>query len=223
MSAFELYDMDNLINTHVPQVAKAIAEPYTPQNPHPELREDADMKIQHLIDERLALHDLVGKVVEKKIMEKEAIHQMMMAKLTAVVNAVHETAEDGRKAAYRAIDYASGAQAKADTANVKAEVAKAIAEKAIAKKKRPLQSFLDQKKQKVFSIPLHMTKGERIECPDCGKNIFEGTAFSGCICLGDDRERKIFIKKSEHGVNVRFSRGWDPENIEMLLELLKKK
>ena len=55
------------------------------------------------------------------------------------------------------------------------------------------------------------------------KNIFDGKAFSGCICLGDDMDRKLFIKKTEDGVKVRFSKGWDKENIEMLLEVLRRK
>jgi len=36
-------------------------------------------------------------------------------------------------------------------------------------------------------------------------------------------ERKVFIKKTESGVNVRFSKGWDEENISMLLEVLRSK
>ena len=212
MSAFEMYDMENLINSPNVPMADAIAPA-----PVSNLADGADLRIQSLIDERLALHELVGKVVEKKLVEKEAIQEMMMVKLTEAIRMVN----DKTHALQDGIISVQSALGKVD---VKAEVAKAIAEKAekSSQKNRPLQSFLDKKKQKVFSIPLHMTKGEKIDCPDCGKNIFEGTVFSGCICLGDDREKKIFIKKSESGVKVRFSRGWDEENITMLLDVLRK-
>ena len=225
MSAFELYDMENLINTPTSGAPLAIPQENnftqpdpaanTPVGPLMNMASDADLKIQHLIDERMALHELVGRVIDKKIIEREAVHELVLAKLTDAIRLVNEKANDIEKEVVHA-------HAKADMAEFKAEVAKSIAQKA-SKKNRPLKSFLEKKKQKVFSIPLHMTKGETIECPDCGKNIFDGALFSGCICLGDDREKKIFIKKSEHGVNVRFSRGWDPENIEMLLEVLKKR
>jgi len=220
MSAFELYDMENLLNSSVQPMedSKNESVPVKESEPLPiahSMVDDADLKVQHLIDERLALHDLVGRVIDKKMLEREAIHEMMMVKLTEAIKAVNDKAKEAHSQALKA-------DGRAVIATIKAEGARRIAEKA-AKKERPLHSFLEKKKQKTFSIPLHMVKGETIGCPDCGKNIFDGTVFSGCICLGQDMDRKIFIKKSEHGVNVRFSRGWDPENIEMLLEVLKKR
>ena len=50
-----------------------------------------------------------------------------------------------------------------------------------------------------------------------------GQVFAGCICYGDDMDKKIYMSKSEKGVKVRFGKGWDPENIEMLLEVLRSK
>jgi hypothetical protein len=41
--------------------------------------------------------------------------------------------------------------------------------------------------------------------------------------MGQDQNRKIWIKKSEDGIQIKFSRGWDPENAEMLLETLRAK
>lgn len=189
MSAFELYDMENLINS--------------PQEAAPE----QERNVQRMIDERLSLHDLIGKVVDKKIMEKEAIHQLVLAKLTEAIQLVNEKVDRNH----------SVAAGNVAITNMKV---KSLAEK--VKKARPLQEFLAKRKpQKEFSIEL--AKGESFSCPDCRKSIFDGAVFSGCICLGDDRERKVFIKKSEDGVKVRFSRGWDPENMEMLLEILQKK
>lgn len=213
MSAFELYDMENLINAPTGSPSNAESTPTEP--PKTSLADDADLKIQHLIDERMALHELVGKVVDKKIIEREAVHELVMAKLTEAIKLVNDKVNGAAKEAATAIHIAGMAE-------VKAEVAKSIAVKA-SKKPRALQSFLEKKKQKVFHIPLSMTKGESVACPDCGKNIFDGSVFAGCICYGPDMEKKVFVKKSESGVNVRFSRGWDPENIEMLLEVLKKK
>lgn len=86
----------------------------------------------------------------------------------------------------------------------------------------PLKAFLEnRKKPKEFVV--HMAKGEQVDCPDCGKNIFDGKLYAGCICLGDDMDRKVFLKKTEDGIKIRFARGWDPENIEMVLEVLRKK
>lgn len=212
MSAFEMYDMENLINSPAQPMSDTQTAPVAPTS---NLANDADLKIQHLIDERMALHELVGRVIDKKIIEREAVHELVLAKLTEAIKLVNDKANE-------ACDKALVADGRAVVAIIKADAARSVANKAM-KKPKPLQSFLEKKKQKVFSIPLSMTKGETIECPDCGKNIFDGKVFSGCICLGQDMDRKIFIKKSETGVNVRFSRGWDPENIEMLLEVLKKK
>lgn len=182
MSAFELYDVDGLAEKNV------------------EVRtHDYSAQIQKIIDERLALHDLVGKVVDKKIMEKDAVHQLVLRKLTELM------------------DYSGPKQSEPE----KPELTKVIFKKE-EKKKLPLAEFLESKKKKnEYSVV--MAKGEKVDCPDCGKNIFNGKLFSGCVCLGDDMERKVFIKKEQDGIKVRFSKGWDEENIEMLLEVLRNK
>lgn len=69
-----------------------------------------------------------------------------------------------------------------------------------------------------------MAKSETVNCPDCGQTIFGQTGgYSGCICYGQDQHRKIWLKKTEDGVQIRFSKGWDPDNISQLLETLRKK
>lgn len=184
MSAFELYDTEKLAEEHK-------------QAPS----EDITQKIQHLIDERLALHDLIGKVVDKKLAERDAIKQLLMAKISEALPVKEEPKE---------------------TIVIHNEV---VMNKSSAKKESPLKGFLDQRKTKVkpLEFPIEMAKGEHVNCPDCKKNIFDGEMFSGCICLGDDRDKKIYIKKTEDGVKIRFGRGWDHENIEMLLEVLRSK
>jgi hypothetical protein len=93
------------------------------------------------------------------------------------------------------------------------------------KKVSPLGGFLENRKSKnkPKSFSIELAKGEQVNCPDCGGNIFNGELFSGCICLGDDMDKKVFLKKTETGTQVRFSKGWDQENIEMLLEILRIK
>jgi len=86
----------------------------------------------------------------------------------------------------------------------------------------PVQDFL-QKRQGKKEFSFHLAKGECINCPDCNKEIFNGSGFSGCICYGPDMDKKVFIKKSENGIRVSFPKSWDIENIEMLLEVLQKK
>lgn len=197
MSAFELYDMENLINSPVTK------EP---------LVEDAESKIHKLIDERLALHDLVEKVVEKKMVQKEAIHSMILMKLTEEL--------EKTRAASRAKDRLL--EAVIPPVHVPAPMVPVMKSDS-PKKGSPVKEFLENRKKKRGEYSIEMAKGETVDCPDCRKNIFDGTLFSGCVCLGDDMQRKVFIKKSEDGIKVRFSRGWDQENIEMLLEVMRKK
>lgn len=181
MSAFELYEVGKLA-----------------ESPNDGPSSDIEAKVQRLIDERLQLQDLINKVVDRKLMQKEAVQHIVMSKLT---EAMHEVPAQEHHF----------------------EIAKKEAVLEPKKKVSPLKSFLDSRGQKQKEFSVEMSKGETVHCPDCHKNIFDGNFFSGCVCLGDDMERKVFIKKTESGLNVRFSKGWDPENIEMLLEVLRKK
>lgn len=169
---------------------------------------EMEHKVQRMIDDRLALHDLIGKVVDKKLSEREAIQKVILHKLTEElhrekegvgpseqVRQLHETQDELRK------------------------------ENKKLKKKLALNEFLEERKKKLHKKehPISLSKGEHVSCPDCGKNIFDGTVFAGCICYGDDMDKKLYITKSEGGVKVRFGKGWDPENIEMLLDVLRGK
>lgn len=218
MSAFELYDMENLINS--PSASDLPTVTASAPLPQPNFAEDIDSKVQKLIDERLALHSLVEQVVEKKIAHKDAIHQMMLAKLTEEISSLKN-----RMVAV------SG---KAELARKEAEVAKQLNPAVFEieenkketptpiKKSRPLQEFLEKrKKPKEFSV--QMVKSEKFCCDSCGKEIFSNLGYSGCICMGENMNSKIYIKKSEDGVKIRFGRGWDEENICMLLDVLRNK
>ena len=180
MSAFELYDTEKL-------------EEDQKQAP----AEDITQKVQHMIDERIALHSLIGQVVDKKIQERDAIKQLLMAKISETLPAKEEIVTHNE----------------------------VVMNKSSAKKESPLKGFLDTRKTKPkpSEFAIEMAKGEHVNCPDCKKNIFDGEMFSGCVCLGDDMDKKIHIKKTEDGMKIRFGRGWDVENIEMLLEVLRSK
>lgn len=186
MSAFELYDTENLVE----------ADKQAPS-------EDITKKVQHLIDERMALHSLVSQVVDRKLEERDAIKQLLMAKINESLPVKEEPKIE-------------------QTVIIQNEMPMT---KSSAKKESPLKGFLDQRKKKSAPAEFHieMAKGEHVSCPDCKKDIFDGQAFSGCVCLGDDMDKKIYVKKSEDGVKIRFGRGWDTENIEMLLEVLRSK
>lgn len=213
LSAFELYDMDTLADAQHREIVDGKGS------------DDGD-KVQKLIDERLAINDLVHRVVDQKLQQRDAVNHMMLARLT-------EELEKNKK------DIAAVTAIATDPGNAHADeymrgmangliVADAIVNKkhdpkfVEAKKKRPLQEFLDARKDKKEFV-VHMAKGETVDCPDCGHNVFNGAIFSGCICLGNDMDRKVFIKKSEDGIKVRFGKGWDKDNIEMLLDVLRKK
>lgn len=207
MSAFEMYDVDSLDSPEV---------------------EDPTNKIQKLIDERLALYDLINKVVDKKIMEREAVNTLLLTKLTDTLNHAEKKAKQveqlvgiSKQTTPMSDPYFQGITNGLVVADA------VINEKepefvSAPKKGSPLKKFIENRsKKKEFSV--HMAKGETVDCPDCGQNIFNGQLFSACICYGDDMERKIFMKKSEDGIKVRFSKGWDEENISMLLETLRRR
>lgn len=101
----------------------------------------------------------------------------------------------------------------------------ALNEKSNGKK---LSDFLEKKRDKSLkkssnTFNINISANDEIDCPDCGKTVFNKGAYSGCICLGEDMGSKLFIKKTESGVQVRFPKSWDAENIEMLLSVLRDK
>lgn len=236
MTAFELYDMDNLINSNAqpsivanPSGAPLSSAVTTPIEALNTPSGDIQSKVQAMIDERLALHDMVGKVVDNKIAHRDAVHNLLLLKLT---EELQKEKEKGRQIAeLRKLSESSAPQSDPYFRGMTngLEVANATINKKepnfveAPKKKRPLTEFLESRKKDKKEYEVHLSKGESVDCPDCGKNIFDGKLFSGCICLGDDMERKVYIKKSEDGIKVRFSKGWDQENIEMLLEMLRRK
>lgn len=190
LSTFELYDMEELSK---------------PQKDS----DDIDSKVQKLIDERMQLHSLVGHVVEEKLAQREAIHKIMMTKLSEAIKPAIAT----KSVAIQPIA----------TKSIEIKPEDISKKEAAPKKGSPLKEFMARKK-KPKEYRVEMAKSETINCPDCGQTIFgEVSGFAGCICYGQDQHRKIWLKKTEDGVQIKFSRGWDQDNIEQLLETLRSK
>ena len=167
--------------------------------------DDIDRRVQKLIDERMELHSLVSRVVEHKMAEREAIHRIMMAKLGEAMRpdlSPPKMVEPSKSIEIKPTD---------------------IVKKEVSKKGSPLKDFIERKK-KPKEYRVEIAKSETINCGDCGQVIFgETSGLSACICYGPDQNRKIWVKKSEGGVQIKFSRYWDPENISMLLEAIRRK
>lgn len=208
MSTFELYNVDDLT-----------------KKPSHEVSQDLSDTVQKLIDERLAMHDLIGKVVDKKIQERDAIQQLILAKLSANNSAKAPLTDNYQEAKQdlkeKIVDAALKTVPTSEDCPIQDVLDTVV-------KGSPLGKFLDKRKKKALREPkkeyaVGMTKGEQVNCPDCGQNIFKGEVFSGCVCLGDDMSKKIYLTKSETGFKVRFGKGWDPENIEMLLDVMRRK
>ena len=160
-------------------------------------------KIQRMIDERMELHSLVSRVVEDKIAQREAIHKLMMNKLDEAL----------KVASAPSISPIPQKPLEMDPKDI-------IKKEKPAKKELPLKKFLDRKK-KPREYSVEMSKSEKVNCPDCAQTIFGMGGFSSCLCFGENMGSKIWIKKTEDGVSLKFSRNWTSDNIEMLLEILR--
>ena len=226
LSTFELYELEKL--------EKETIEP----------TEHAEAKIQKLIDARMELHSLVSRVVENKISERDALNKLMMDRLNEALAKEHKKNEqisDVTKIAHQSAQSGEYFQGMANGMEVADSIAnnkepnfaeapkKKLYFKAedMAKKEEspekgsPLKAFLERKK-KPKEHRIEIAKSETINCPDCGQTIFGQGSFSCCLCYGQDQYSKIWIKKSEESIQIRFSRGWDKENIQMLLDTLRK-
>lgn len=169
LSTFELYDI--IDNEIAPSIEK--------QN-------EVDSKIceiQKIIDERLQLHSLIRNVVDQKISEREALQQMLLAKLK------HSFEEQ------------EGVP--------------------VADKKLKLKEFLENRQKKVED---KLDKSENLKCSDCNTTIYKSgeNHIKCCICYGEFHNKNIKIEKNENTVRFKFPKGFDQENIEMLLDSLKK-
>jgi hypothetical protein len=186
LTVLELYDIEDLDKEHNVDAAK-------------------EAEINHIIDERMNLHSLVNKVVDGKLMQRDAVQQLFMSKLNQLSHEHQQIKEEHK-----------------EIIQPKEEPKPVVI--VLAPKKRPLADFVENRKKKLDKKEhfIQLEKSETVSCSDCGQNIFSNGMYSGCICYGEDN-KKLYIKKSEGGYNIKFGRGWDVENIEMLLEVLRSK
>jgi len=185
LTTFELYDLEDLEKE---PVAK-----------------EKESYLSSMIEERIALRNLVGQVLDEKLAQRDALDQLIKLRLTS---------EFKREAL-------NPAQAEMAARNEPASTV-------VAPEPSKLKGFLERKKEKPLEkkegYTVHLMKGSNVSCPDCKRKIFDGTAVTSCICYGSDMGRKIFLTKAENNtMTVKFSKGWDPENIQMLLEALKRR
>ena len=157
-------------------------------------REDKLDKLQQIIDEKLALHKLVRDVVDQRISERQAIDHMIKQRLSQAVMLTVEPEQ------------------------VKDEEPPAM------EKKNKLKQFLENREKK-RSESVEMEKGE-INCPDCGTALYKKEQkdhIKLCMCYGEKMNKTIKFTKSENGkVNFQFPKSFDMDNIEMLLDAIKK-
>lgn len=197
---------------------------------------DKELEIKKAVEERFRLHTLVNQVVDGKLSQRDAIQKLLMDQLTEeLVNEKkkNEKITDIRKIAETSLpkngpvvqkEYLRGMANGLEVASciVNDKEPNFIGEhktvSLMPKNKSPLSDFIERRKKKKEHF-IKMEKSETISCSDCGQEIFSDGAYSGCICFGDSK--KLHVKKSEGGYSVKFGRGWDIENIQMLLEVLR--
>jgi hypothetical protein len=154
-------------------------------------------KLEDLINEKLKLRDLISQVIDKKLSERSAIEELIAEKLRS----------SKKESPFKEFE---------NTLSVE-EPKKEASNK--------LKEFLNKKDSKINKkeYQVILQKGEHCKCPDCHQEIFNEAGYSGCLCLGEDRNNKVFLKKNENGVKISFSKSWDKDNINMLLKILQKR
>jgi ribosomal protein L37AE/L43A len=153
-------------------------------------------RLQDLIDDRLMLHNLIRDVVDKRITEREAIGRLIKEKLTEHISSVSaEKVEEPKEEETMEED-----------------------------KKSKLRQFLENREKK-RQEPFEMDKSEDVKCPDCKTVIHkqESNEIIPCVCYGEFFNKSIKITKTIDGkVKIKFPKTFDIDNIEMLLEAVKK-
>jgi ribosomal protein L37AE/L43A len=155
-------------------------------------------RLQDLIDERLSMHNLIKDVVDKRITEREAISRLIKEKLSEHIASVSSAKEEIEEQKEDSMDNDN--------------------------KKSKLRQFLENREKK-RQEPVEMDKSEDIKCPDCKTVIHkkESNEIVPCICYGEHMTKPIKITKTEDGkIKIKFPKTFDIENIEMLLDAVKK-
>ena len=190
MSAFELYDVDQL------ELAKV-----TPADD--EAFRNKSALLDEMISEKFRLISLIESVVDKKLSQRNAIEQLFREKMTQEIK-------------------------KPEPLVIAVEAPKEELTKEEPKplsKSLKLKNFLENRKAKKTKKDSHfvfkMEKSEAV-CPHCKEKLFSSEGFSGCVCLGEDQQNTVLVTKNEKGIKFSFHRSWDVENIQLVLEAIKK-
>lgn len=158
--------------------------------------DDRMERLQDIIDQRLSMNNLVRDVVDKRISEREAINKLIQDRLADHIAEVQVKTEEPKEPVLAMEDNS----------------------------KSKLRQFLENQEKK-RSESIGMDKSEDIKCPDCKTVIYkkETTDIVPCVCYGEHMAKPIKITKTEDGkVKIKFPKTFDIDNIEMLLEALKK-
>ena len=152
-------------------------------------------RLQDVIDERLTMHSLIRDVVDRRLSEREAIGRLIKEKLTAHIADVQEKIEESKEE----VPVEDG-------------------------KKSKLRQFLESREAK-RQEPIEMDKSENIKCPDC-KGVLhkkDSSEIIPCVCYGEFMSKSIKMEKSADGkVKIKFPKSFSIDNIEMILDALKK-
>lgn len=152
-------------------------------------------QLQDVIDERLTFHRLIQDVVDRRINEREAINRLINEKLNNHIKMVNVISTEIE-----------------ETDEMKEE-----------DKTNKLRQFLENREKK-RQESIELDKSE-IKCPDCGTSLYKGgDSVKLCLCYGEFMNKEIKIKKNENGtVNLNFPKSFHIDNIEMILEAIKKR
>jgi hypothetical protein len=205
-------------------------------------------KVQQIIDERIRTQCLVEDVVNRKLSERDALHQLIMQKIqdyfrsSEAVKQSILTQDDHEEKAQKAQLFASEEESEEseeepeeneeneeesedDDISIGKEVMKEIKEKSEEKdsksKKSKLKEFLDKKVKKTEGSVKIVQK--QISCPDCSTVLYKGEdKFNLCLCYGEHYGKDIKIKKNkDNSYSFKFPKSFEMENIEMLLDTIK--
>lgn len=213
MSTYELYDKEtNKQDLQNPQI-------------------DYD-KVQKIIDERIRMQALVEDVVNRKLSERDAIQQLIMQKINDYLRSSEDIKnsspnEQGRKTDLKESEdeevettEEESEEPELDEIDVDKEVIEEV-ENTKESKKSKLKEFLDKKVKKTENISF--VKKE-IDCPYCKTTLYKGgDSIDLCVCYGSSYGQEIKIKKSNGKHSFKFPKKFEIENIEMLLEAIKRK
>lgn len=183
--------------------------------------ESIDYKIHRMIEEKIALRDLVSKVVDQKLQEKDAIQQIVMNRIASSLTIPKEPDI--------IVEIEGEIEGEIEDGSLDLDKKEKKVSMEPHKKKlhdmRNRLSEINKSKKDMSKSEVIIVENKETNCPDCLKKIFtKSEGYHGCVCFGEDMKSKIYMTKTEDGnVSLRFPKKWNPDNVKLFLEILKKK